>query len=72
MQALVLNDPIAAEVTAAALQRGLMVNSIGTSVIRMVPPLIVGPAEVDRAIDVLEASLDELVSHVRTPGASGT
>ena len=72
MQALVLNDPIAAEVTAAALQRGLMVNSIGTSVIRMVPPLIVGRAEVDRAIDVLEASLDELVSHVRTPGAPGT
>ena len=69
MQALVLNQPIAAELTAMALQRGLMVNSIGSEVIRMVPPLVVGPAEVDRAIDILDGCLDELVTHVRLPGA---
>jgi acetylornithine/N-succinyldiaminopimelate aminotransferase len=70
LQALVLAEPLAVEVTAAALGRGLMVNSIGDRVVRMVPPLIIGRAEVDRALDILEACLDELVTHVRTTGAT--
>jgi len=70
MQALVLDQEIAPALTAAALGRGLMVNSIGTRVIRMVPPLTIGKAEVDRAIDVLEACLDELVTHVGAPRAT--
>jgi 4-aminobutyrate aminotransferase-like enzyme len=71
MQALVLTEPIAAELTALALERGLMVNSIGTNVIRMIPPLTIGKAEVDRAVDILEASLDELVTHVKASEVSG-
>ena len=70
MQALVLDQEIAPELTAAALHRGLMVNSIGTRVIRMVPPLTIGRPEVDRAVDVLEACLDELVTHVGAPGTT--
>ena len=72
MQALVLHDDIAQEAQAAALQHGLIVNAIGPNVLRFVPPLTITEADVDHAIQVLEVSLDEVSSHVRTPEASKT
>jgi acetylornithine/N-succinyldiaminopimelate aminotransferase len=69
MQAVVLREEVAQRAQAAALAHGLIINAIGEWVIRLVPPLIVTDADVDRAIDILEVSLDE-VSSQRTPEAS--
>jgi acetylornithine/N-succinyldiaminopimelate aminotransferase len=67
MVAMLLDRDIAAELEAAALAHGLLVNAIGARVIRMVPPLIIGKAEVDRAIKILAQSLDLILGHVRAP-----
>ncbi|MDQ6749011.1 MAG: acetylornithine transaminase, partial [Candidatus Dormibacteraeota bacterium] len=58
MQALQLRQPLAQQAQAAALEHGLLVNAIGDSVLRLVPPLIVTAADVDEAVDILETSLD--------------
>jgi acetylornithine/N-succinyldiaminopimelate aminotransferase len=68
MVAMLLDRDIAGELEAAALEHGLLVNAIGPRVIRMVPPLIIGKAEVDRAIDILAQSLDLILDQVRAPG----
>jgi acetylornithine/succinyldiaminopimelate/putrescine aminotransferase len=47
----------AAEVAAAALERGLVVLTAGEHVLRVAPPLVVGPDEVDSALAVLEEVL---------------
>ena len=44
-------------VVAGALERGLVVNRTQGTVIRLLPPYIVTEADVDEAVDVLEASL---------------
>jgi len=64
MQALVLEDPVAQQAQAAALKNGLVINAIGDHVLRMVPPLTIGEAEVDEAVGILEVCLDGLTSHV--------
>ncbi len=43
-----LNAPIAQQVKAACLEHGYLVNSIGTSVIRLLPPLIITNSEIVR------------------------
>ena len=48
----------AAAVEAAARQRGLLVNAVRPDVIRLAPPLIVQPAEVEAALGVLRAAID--------------
>ena len=68
MVAMLLDRDLAAELEAAALAHGLLVNAIGPRVIRMVPPLIIGKTEVDRAIDILAQSLDLILSRVPAPG----
>jgi acetylornithine aminotransferase/acetylornithine/N-succinyldiaminopimelate aminotransferase len=70
MQALVLHEPTAQAAQAAALRDGLIVNAIGENVIRLVPPLIVTDADIDRAVAILEGVLDGLTPHVRTSQAS--
>jgi acetylornithine/N-succinyldiaminopimelate aminotransferase len=47
----------AAEIVAAALERGLVVLTAGEHVLRIAPPLVVGPDEVDSALAVLEEVL---------------
>ncbi|MGI8607770.1 MAG: acetylornithine transaminase [Candidatus Dormibacteria bacterium] len=70
MQALVLHDPIAQQTQAAALEQGLIVNAIGDHVLRLVPPLTIGDADVEQAVDILERALDGVTTHARTPEAS--
>ncbi|HXA42883.1 MAG TPA: acetylornithine transaminase [Candidatus Solibacter sp.] len=67
MAAMVLDRDIAKAVEAGALEHGLLVNAIGDRVIRMVPPLIIGKPEVDRAIAILEQVLDLVMGHVPAP-----
>ena len=50
------------EVAAACLDRGLVVNGITPTAIRLTPPLTVSEAEIDEAIDLLGAVLEELAA----------
>jgi acetylornithine/N-succinyldiaminopimelate aminotransferase len=52
----VLDRP-AAEVVSAALERGLVVLTAGERVLRLAPPLVVGPDDVDAALAILEEVL---------------
>jgi acetylornithine/N-succinyldiaminopimelate aminotransferase len=47
----------AAGVVSAALEQGLVVLTAGEHVLRLAPPLVVGPAEVDRALSILGEAL---------------
>jgi acetylornithine/N-succinyldiaminopimelate aminotransferase len=58
MNALEFTEPIAAEIAAAALAHGLVLNNIGTHILRILPPLVCGRPE----IDTLLAGLYELVA----------
>ena len=51
-----LNVP-AADVIAAARARGLLVINAGETTLRIAPPLIITPAHIDEAIDILHDSL---------------
>jgi acetylornithine/succinyldiaminopimelate/putrescine aminotransferase len=68
MQAMVLDRDIAPQLERAALEHGLLVNAIGPRVVRMLPPLIIGRAEVDRAVDILAQCFDLVLTHA--PGGS--
>jgi acetylornithine/N-succinyldiaminopimelate aminotransferase len=45
LQALVLREPVAGDITGAALEEGLVVNDVAPDAIRLAPPLIIGEAE---------------------------
>jgi acetylornithine/N-succinyldiaminopimelate aminotransferase len=47
----------AAEIAAAALERALVVLTAGEHVLRLAPPLVVGPDDVDHALTILEEVL---------------
>jgi 4-aminobutyrate aminotransferase-like enzyme len=53
MVALQLDRKDAAAIAAACLQNGLVVNAIGESIIRFLPPLIVQKEHVDSAVEIL-------------------
>jgi acetylornithine aminotransferase len=57
---LVLTAPQAPAVEAAARARGLLVNAVKADTIRLAPPLILTEAEVDEALPLLAAALDEV------------
>ena len=50
---------IAADVVQACLEKGVILNKAKADVIRLIPPLIVGKKEIDRAIEVLDTVLKE-------------
>ncbi len=54
-----LLEPIAAEVAAEALARGIMINSIGTDILRFLPPLVCGKPEIDTLLSTLSDILNE-------------
>jgi len=56
LQGLVL-DGDAAPVIAKARDRGLLLSAVGGNVIRFVPALIVGKAEIDEAMEILDGVL---------------
>ncbi|WP_026508310.1 aspartate aminotransferase family protein [Butyrivibrio sp. MC2013] len=56
MQGLVLDRP-AAPVIKAALDRGLILISAGSDIIRFVPPLVISKDDVDEMISILDESL---------------
>jgi len=54
-----LTQPIAAQVVDDALERGLVLNNIGTDILRFLPPLVCTLAQVDTLIDRLTPLLKE-------------
>lgn len=60
MVGVTLASPVAAEVAAAGLARGLVLNHIGADILRFLPPLVCGKPE----IDTLLSSLAELLVEV--------
>lgn len=58
MNAVEFTGPVAGDVAAAGLERGLVLNNIGSHILRILPPLMCGEAEVD----TLMAELYEVVS----------
>lgn len=58
LQGLVIEgDP--SDIVTRARARGLLVSVAGGNVVRLVPPLIVGKAEIDEAIEILDAVLGD-------------
>ena len=56
MQGLVLSSPVA-DVVNGAMEKGLLVISAGSNVLRMVPPLIITREHVDEMIEILRGVL---------------
>ena len=48
---------LAQAVLEAALERGLLLNAVTPSAIRLMPPLVIGEAEIDHAVAILDAAL---------------
>jgi predicted acetylornithine/succinylornithine family transaminase len=55
------NSDMAQDVLMACLENGLLVNKVKPDAIRLVPPLIIGEKEVDRAIGVLDEVFSGIV-----------
>jgi acetylornithine/succinyldiaminopimelate/putrescine aminotransferase len=55
-----LTEPIAKEVSAAALAEGLLVNAVRPDAIRVAPPLLVSDDEVDSALAILGSVLGSM------------
>jgi len=53
MNALEFTEPIAADVAASGLGKGLVLNNIGSHILRILPPLVCGRAEVDTLLTAL-------------------
>lgn len=55
-----LDLPIAAEIVESGLSEGLVMNNIGDSILRFLPPLVITADEVDEACDKIEMLLARL------------
>jgi len=58
--ALEFKGEIAEEIALACLNKGLLINKVKPNTIRFMPPLIITEREVDKAIDILENTLEEI------------
>ncbi|MBR0596935.1 aspartate aminotransferase family protein [Sinanaerobacter chloroacetimidivorans] len=52
----------AADIKHGCIDRKLLVTAIGTSIIRMVPPLIATKEDCDKAYEILKASVEEVIN----------
>jgi predicted acetylornithine/succinylornithine family transaminase len=59
--ALAFSRDIAADVVAAARERGLLVNNVRPNAVRFMPALTVSDGEIDRACDILEEALRSVI-----------
>ncbi len=57
MQGLELEGKAVGEVIAAAREKGLLVISAGSNVLRMLPPLVITEKDVDKAVEILDECL---------------
>ena len=52
----------AGKVAALALEKGLMIITAGSNVLRFVPPLVIEEADIDEAVSVLDSCIAELTA----------
>ncbi|MEO8456395.1 MAG: aspartate aminotransferase family protein [Chloroflexota bacterium] len=55
--AIELDRPVADKIVSQALPEGLLVNAVKPNALRLVPPYVVTEAELDKAVDIIEAVL---------------
>ncbi|MFI5271875.1 MAG: aspartate aminotransferase family protein [Ktedonobacterales bacterium] len=60
MRAFDLAQPISQDIMTQAQQRGLLITNAGPSTMRMVPPLIIQRADIDEAMETLDAAIAAL------------
>ncbi len=60
MNALDVSHDLAPGIVKAALEHGLLLNNVGNSTIRMIPPLILTRAEIDEGLGLLDTVLAEV------------
>ncbi len=53
-------DEVAGDVSAACMARGLVVNALGTDLLRLAPPLSITAEECERAVGIITAVLDHM------------
>ncbi|MEO3975261.1 acetylornithine transaminase [Streptomyces sp. CAU 1734] len=70
MLGIVLSEPLAPQVQIAAQSAGFLVNAPAPDVLRLIPPLIIGEAEVDSFLQALPGVLDAAAASHRE-GRSG-
>ncbi len=56
--AALLSEPKAREIDIACRERGLLINAVAEDKLRFAPPLVVGEAEVDRAVEVVGEAIE--------------
>jgi acetylornithine aminotransferase len=59
-----LAQDVAHHVALAALEQGLLVTEAGPDVVRLSPPLIVAPEEIDRAVEILIAAVEKVAGRL--------
>jgi acetylornithine aminotransferase len=57
-----LEAPVARDVAALALARGLLVNAVRPDAIRVAPPLLVRDDEIDTALGILAGALGAVLA----------
>src|SRR5690242_8621475 len=62
MQAVNVKRGLAPAIVQQALERGLLMNALGTSTLRIVPPLTMTKADVDEAADLLDRALADVAA----------
>jgi acetylornithine aminotransferase len=67
-RALLLTEPKSGQVEAAARDHGLLVNAVKPDVLRLAPPLVLTEPEVDEAIALLQAALDDVTDNITGEG----
>jgi acetylornithine/succinyldiaminopimelate/putrescine aminotransferase len=56
----------AAPVHEAAVRQGVLVNRTAGKVIRLLPPLMISAADLDRALELLDAAFSEVLAGATT------
>jgi acetylornithine aminotransferase/acetylornithine/N-succinyldiaminopimelate aminotransferase len=62
LRRLELAEDVAGDVVTAARENGLLLNPVRPNLVRFMPPLTVTAAEIDQAVDIVEAALTALES----------
>lgn len=60
------------EIVTAARERGLLVITCGTDVLRFVPPLVISEEEIEEGLSILGEAMQSVVEKERGPGVGGT
>jgi 4-aminobutyrate aminotransferase-like enzyme len=72
MAAIDLAAPIAPDVKSYALEHGVIIQTVGMQMIRLLPALICEQAQVDRLIEVLEAGIHAAMQRLAQPSSAGS